>query len=288
VSVTLRAASIGEAAFLFPSAPAPRGEQAKAADSLPKSNGAALHVFCVVSHVTNTAATRPAAYLPAGRHFFKESTMSERVLRVQAYTFACLAAISAIAGAATSFGYLEMKEAYRAEQARSSALAARLQEAMAARDEEQDEDQATDSGGETAVAAVQTLAIRNNNPLNVKTVKGRPWFGQIAVDKHGHAVFDTPEHGIRAGANVLLNYYAVHGLDTLEGILSRFCTGNRAEYATFLSRRLGIPSDVKFDVLARLPELLHAMARFESGQEWPRELFTGYSLVATAYRKGQR
>jgi len=178
--------------------------------------------------------------------------MSERTLRVQAYTFACLAAISAIAGAATSFGYLEMKAAYHAEQARSSALAARLQEAMAARDEGQDEDQ------------------------------------QIAVDRHGHAVFDTPEHGIRAGANVLLNYYAVHGLDTLEGILSRFCTGNRAEYATFLSRRLGIPPDVKFDVLARLPELLHAMARFESGQEWPRELFTGYSLVATAYRKGQR
>ena len=214
--------------------------------------------------------------------------MSERVLRVQAYTFACLAAISAIAGAATSFGYLEMKAAYRAEQARSSALTARLREAMSARGSEQDEDRATGSGGETAVAAVQTLAIRNNNPLNVKTVKGRPWFGQIAVDRHGHAVFDTPEHGIRAGANVLLNYYAVHGLDTLEGILSRFCTGNRAEYATFLSRRLGIPQDVKFDVLARLPELLHAMARFESGQEWPRELFTGYSLVATAYRKGQR
>lgn len=214
--------------------------------------------------------------------------MSERVLRVQAYTFACLAAISAIAGAATSFGYLEMKAAYRAEQARSSALSAQLQKAMTARDEGQDEDQATGSGGETAVAAVKTLAIRNNNPLNVKTVKGRPWFGQIAVDKHGHAVFDTPEHGIRAGANVLLNYYTRHGLDTLDGILSRFCTGNRAEYATFLSRRLGIPPDVKFDVLARLPELLHAMARFESGQEWPRELFTGYSLVATAYRKGQR
>lgn len=214
--------------------------------------------------------------------------MSERTLRVQAYTFACLAAISAIAGAATSFGYLEMKAAYRAEQARSSALSAQLQKAMTARDEGQDEDQATGSGGETAVAAVKTLAIRNNNPLNVKTVKGRPWFGQIAVDKHGHAVFDTPEHGIRAGANVLLNYYTRHGLDTLDGILSRFCTGNRAEYATFLSRRLGIPPDVKFDVLARLPELLHAMARFESGQEWPRELFTGYSLVATAYRKGQR
>lgn len=74
----------------------------------------------------------------------------------------------------------------------------------------------------------------------------------------------------------------------MDGILSRFCTGNRAEYAAFLSKRLGIQPDKQFDVLARLPELLHAMARFESGQEWPRELFTGYSLVATAYRKGQR
>ena len=129
--------------------------------------------------------------------------MSERTLRVQAYTFACLAAISTIGGAVMSFEYRELKEAYHVEQARSSALAARLQEAMAARDEEQDEDQGTDSGEKTAVAAVQTLAIRNNNPLNVKTVKGRPWFGQIAVDRHGHAVFDTPEHGIRAGANVL-------------------------------------------------------------------------------------
>lgn len=43
VSVTLRAVSIGEAAFLFPSAPAPRGEQAKAADSLPKRDRKAAH-----------------------------------------------------------------------------------------------------------------------------------------------------------------------------------------------------------------------------------------------------
>ena len=131
--------------------------------------------------------------------------MPDNTARKQAYFFACLAAITTIGGAVGSYEYRELKEAYHAEQARSSALAARLQEAMAARDEGQDEDQeATGSGGETAVAAVQTLAIRNNNPLNVKTVKGSPWFGQIAVDRHGHAVFDTPEHGIRAGANVLL------------------------------------------------------------------------------------
>ena len=214
--------------------------------------------------------------------------MTDRTTRTWIYLFASLAAISTIIGVVMSFELREVQDAYYAELKRSSALAAQLQEATATRNVEQDEDQGTDSGGETAMAAVQTLAIRNNNPLNVKSIQGRPWFGQIAVDKHGHAVFDTPEHGIRAGANVLLNYYTRHNLDTLDGILSRFCTGNREEYAAFLSKRLGIRTNEKFDVLARLPELLQAMARFESGQEWPRELFTGYSLVATAYRKGQR
>ena len=214
--------------------------------------------------------------------------MTDRTTRTWIYLFASLAAISTIIGVVMSFELREVQDAYYAELKRSSALAAQLQEATATRNVEQDEDQGTDSGGETAMAAVQTLAIRNNNPLNVKSIQGRPRFGQIAVDKHGHAVFDTPEHGIRAGANVLLNYYTRHNLDTLDGILSRFCTGNREEYAAFLSKRLGIRTNEKFDVLARLPELLQAMARFESGQEWPRELFTGYSLVATAYRKGQR
>ena len=66
----LRAASIGEAAFLFPSAPAPRGEQAKAADSLPECNGAALHSVVIPP---NDSGKRPVAYLPAGRHFFSRS-----------------------------------------------------------------------------------------------------------------------------------------------------------------------------------------------------------------------
>lgn len=67
--VTLRAVAIGATAFLFPSAPAPRGEQAKAADSLPECNGAALHSVVIPP---NDSGKRPVAYLPAGRHFFKE------------------------------------------------------------------------------------------------------------------------------------------------------------------------------------------------------------------------
>ncbi len=136
---------------------------------------------------------------------------------------------------------------------------------------------------------VSTLAVRNNNPLNIKTPRGgNKWVGQVGTDKFGHAIFGAPEHGIRAAANVLLSYYTRHGLDTLNGILNRFCEGNRREYAAFLAARLQIEPDKPFDVLQRLPELLHAMARFESGREWPRQLFTGYSLVATAYERGRQ
>ncbi|WP_337382565.1 hypothetical protein [Desulfovibrio sp.] len=81
--------------------------------------------------------------------------MPDNTARKQAYFFACLAAITTIGGAVGSYEYRELKEAYRAEQARSIALAARLQEVMAARDSEQDEDQATGSSGETAVAAIK-------------------------------------------------------------------------------------------------------------------------------------
>ena len=202
---------------------------------------------------------------------------------IQAYLFASIATISTTIASVQSFELRELEAAYHAEQEHTRVLSEQLMEATAVLEREKDEE-----GRNIAVTAVQTLSVRNNNPLNVKTVKGSPWYGQIAVDKHGHAVFDTPEHGIRAGANVLLNYYTKHGLDTLDGILSRFCTGNRAEYAAFLSKRLGIGPAEQFNVLERLPELLHAMARFESGREWPRELFAGYSLVATAYQKGRQ
>ena len=42
-AIVAGAVVIGATAFLFPSAPAPRGEQAKAADSLPKRDRKAAH-----------------------------------------------------------------------------------------------------------------------------------------------------------------------------------------------------------------------------------------------------
>ena len=85
---------------------------------------------------------------------------------------------------------------------------------------------------------------------------------------------------------MLINYYLRHGLDTLNGVVGRFCTGNREQYVAYLSRRLGLRPNESFDVLARLPELLQAMARFESGREWDKSLFLPYSLISVAHSKG--
>lgn len=130
----------------------------------------------------------------------------------------------------------------------------------------------------------KTLAEKNNNPLNVKA---NDWLGQVGIDEFGHAIFTSNEYGIRAGASVLMNYYHKHKIDTITGIVNRFCTGNRKQYIKFLCQRLNLTPIQKFDVLKRLPELLQAMARFESAKDWDYTYFIPYSLVKNAYEKGK-
>ena len=134
----------------------------------------------------------------------------------------------------------------------------------------------------------QTLAVKNNNPLNVKALKHDRWQGQVATDEFNHAVFSAPEYGLRAGASVLMNYYATHKLDTLEGIVERFCEGNKKEYCKFLSDNLKLKPDQKFNVMEKMSDLLFYMARFESGREWPRSMFIPYTITHVAYKKGQQ
>ena len=125
-----------------------------------------------------------------------------------------------------------------------------------------------------------TLAEQNNNPLNIKSLKSDKWHGQIGVDKHGHVIFDTPEHGIRAAAYVLKNYSMRHGIDTVQGIVQRFATGNQEEYIKFLCRKLDVRPDEKLDIIRRMADILKAMSRFESGKTWPEHMFNHYDILA--------
>lgn len=124
----------------------------------------------------------------------------------------------------------------------------------------------------------KTLAQLNNNPLNIK---GQNWLGQIGRDKFGHAIFASVDHGFRAAARLLLNYKTKHGIDTIDALVERFCTGNKQSYKQFLSSHLGIDAKTKFDMEHYLPELLRYMAKFESGQWFDEELFLPYSLLSS-------
>lgn len=124
-----------------------------------------------------------------------------------------------------------------------------------------------------------TLASENRNPFNIKARSTDPWEGQIGKDKHGHAVFETWEHGIRAASLVLRSYAVAHGIDTVEGIINRFAEGNREAYVAFLCNRLDVRADESFDIIARMPDLLRAMSRFESGMELPDKYFIAYDIL---------
>lgn len=124
-----------------------------------------------------------------------------------------------------------------------------------------------------------TLAALNKNPLNVKFRKDDPWEGQVGYDEFGHAMFDEWEYGIRAAALVLRSYAVIHEIDTVEGIVKRFAEGNQESYIDFLCDRLGVSSTDSIDVIARMPELLRAMSRFESGMDLPDRYFAPYDIL---------
>lgn len=124
-----------------------------------------------------------------------------------------------------------------------------------------------------------SLSVQNRNPLNVKALKNGKWEGQVGVDKFGHAQFATWEYGMRAGAFVLKNYAQRHNIETVRGIVERFAEGNREEYIAFLCKRLRVKDNEKISIIKRMPEILRAMARFESGEKLPDHLFVAYDIV---------
>jgi len=126
-----------------------------------------------------------------------------------------------------------------------------------------------------------SMAIQNRNPLNVKALgKGDKWRGQIGVDKHGHAIFESWEYGFRAASITLRSYARKHKIDTIEGVVHRFAQGNRAQYIRYLSRKLGVGPREKIDLMEYMPHLLRHMSRFESGQDMPDRFIAPYDVLA--------
>lgn len=123
-----------------------------------------------------------------------------------------------------------------------------------------------------------TRGVRNRNPMNIVAMSSKnPWRGQIGKDNENHAIFETFEHGLRAGYLTLRRYYEKHGINTLIGITTRFCEGNADAYAKFIAQNIGVKPDEPINVLDYMPQIMKSMVRYENGFDiFPDTYFIPY------------
>lgn len=117
-----------------------------------------------------------------------------------------------------------------------------------------------------------TLGLRNNNPMNVRET-GITWLGELPHDGDGYEDFGTAADGIRAGCRVLINYYKLHSLDTIAGIITRWAphadNNPTQAYINFVARRISKAEGESLDMGAvdTITDLAEAIIAFENGQQ---------------------
>lgn len=115
-----------------------------------------------------------------------------------------------------------------------------------------------------------TRGERNLNPGNIR--KGKvPWLGETGADDQGFVIFDTPEHGIRAMAKLLLNYNKKYGIRTVRGFIWRWAPDNENNteaYIRAVANRMGVGDVEAIDLTNRymLQKLVQAIIWHENGR----------------------
>lgn len=112
---------------------------------------------------------------------------------------------------------------------------------------------------------------RNNNPGNI--MRGNsPWEGEVPGADARFASFATPEAGIRALGKNLLAYQDGHGINTVEGIISRWAPASENDtgaYVRAVSKAAGIGPRDKIDLHdpVTLAGVTKAIIQFENGRQ---------------------
>lgn len=110
--------------------------------------------------------------------------------------------------------------------------------------------------------------IRNNNPGNLEGDQG--FQGFKAQDDKGYAQFNTPQDGLRAMAINLRNQQDLHGINTVEGIVTKYAPpseNNTAAYISTVAQQMGVGPQDKLDLHdpMTLAKLQTAMIKQENG-----------------------
>lgn len=117
----------------------------------------------------------------------------------------------------------------------------------------------------------QPRGLRNNNPGNIMQGPTK-WEGEVQGHDPRYASFASPEAGIRAMGKNLIAYQTKYGLNTVEGIISRWAPATENDtnsYVATVAKAVGVKPDAPIDVrnLETLTKLTKAMIQVENGSQ---------------------
>lgn len=104
-----------------------------------------------------------------------------------------------------------------------------------------------------------TRGVRNNNPGNIRRVKGTTWQGQASVQGDAEFVtFVSAEMGVRALVRTLLTYNKAHGLKSVRAIINRWAPPNgHANGKSYTQNTAGYVDAVKKELSRALGETIN-------------------------------
>jgi len=120
-------------------------------------------------------------------------------------------------------------------------------------------------------ADAQTLAQKNNNPVNLKAFV--QWDGMTGKDKYGHAVFESMDYGIRAALKNAQTRRSRRPCQTLREWMNDFAEENGDFEAEYIARKMNIPSETLLKNID-MAELVRHQAWFEGQVEISRNKIT--------------
>ena len=114
--------------------------------------------------------------------------------------------------------------------------------------------------------------VRNNNPLNIRYVKGNNWHGRVEhKNDESFEEFKKMIWGYRAAFMLIHKYMNLYGLCTIIDIVARWAPtsdgNNTTSYANRVSRAVGIPicQKIVFGDWSTITKIVRAMAEVENG-----------------------
>lgn len=117
---------------------------------------------------------------------------------------------------------------------------------------------------------VMARGIRNNNPGNIRHGSSQ-WQGMSAAQTDKEYIqFDNPVYGIRAIAKLLQNYQSKYGLNTIEGLISRWAPPSEnitGAYVTHVARAANVDPRTAINVNDYMRPIVEAIIRHENGQQ---------------------